>query len=73
MIAREFLKSIGRKEIFQIATGEKTGEFLITPEQLEEYGKHCFSVGVNFFLDTNRVSEEGINSLFYQWLNKTEQ
>jgi hypothetical protein len=47
MTTREYLKSIGRKEIIQIVTGKKTGEFLITPEQLEEFGKIQFNEGID--------------------------
>jgi hypothetical protein len=38
--ARQFLESIGRKEHIKLATGIKTGEFTITPAQMNKYVNH---------------------------------
>jgi len=39
MTPEQYLQSIGRNEIEKLGSGEKTGEYLITPAELEEYAE----------------------------------
>ena len=39
MNAKQFLKYKGKKEIIRLSDGGKTGEYIVTPELMEEFSK----------------------------------
>jgi len=57
MTPEQYLQSIGRNEIEKLGTGEKTGEYLITPAELESYAaqqkeawqREAFEAGAKLF------------------------
>lgn len=66
MTAKEFLKLKGRKEIVNCSTGDRTNEYLITPEQMTEFAKlpcDCtvtnYGYGAAKCFDCGRLREVG--------------
>lgn len=70
MTPEQYLQSIGRNEIEKLGSGEKTGEYLITPAELEEYAeinqRDAFEAGICKGAG-RKVKDFVVDELFDQW------
>jgi hypothetical protein len=62
----EFLKSKGKNEITQLATGKKTGEFIVTPDLIQEYAdQECDIIAFGMYLSGH--DRETVEQIYKDW------
>jgi len=79
MNATEFLALIGRNEIEKLGSGEKTGEYLITPAELESYAaqqkeawqREAFEAGAKLFA-CDVFTSMTLNREYNDWKEATQ-